>query len=118
MSSGLKSAQVYDLGFYSVLFGHLRSSLQRVMQHHAVGHHRQIIASALDLRPAYRLRVFTGGHLASHESVGAFVFQEHHRIVIADSRYQQTLGIVGRSQAPPLSGRGVWTSNASTLCEW
>ena len=68
------------------------------MHRQPVADHRYVGTGALDVRRADGQGVFPIRHLAAHQAVGLLVLQEDHRVVVANGRFEQALGLVGRGR--------------------
>ena len=88
------------------LAGQLLGGLQRVVHLAGVGHDADVGALALHVGHAERNGVFILGHGAAH-GVDGLVLEEYDHVVLANGRFQQALGVVGRRAGDHLEPRHV-----------
>ena len=87
-------ARIHHFGADAAFFEQTRRA-QRHLHHAAGGDDGDVAAFALDVGDAQRNGVIFLRHRAL-QPVHHLVFEKHHRVVVADGRFQQALGVVGR----------------------
>ena len=109
-----KRAQIQYL-HADALAGRTLGGLQRDMNHPAVGDDRDVGSFATDVGLADGNGVVLGGQFLLDRAVEVFVLEVNHRVVVADRRLDQALGVIGRRWLHHLEARRVHVGHFDVL---
>ena len=87
-----------DLVTVDTLLSQTFSYLQADLHHARVGDDSYIVALALDVALANRHQHLTIGHVALEGAVEQGMLDVHHRVVVANRRFEQTLVVIRRGR--------------------